>query len=134
MNAFVAINLFCAAAFLGYGATCLFSAHMVREFERYRLARFRTLTGVLQLVAAVGLLIGLQFPMIGALAAAGLAVQMLLGFGVRSACMRNPRSIWRLPWGAIRAGEHAATLGPEVANSEVAGRVVGARCRGSEIQ
>lgn len=83
MNLFVGINLFCAAAFLGYGVTCLFSGHMVSEFERYGLARFRVLTGVLQLMAAAGLLIGLRLPMIGALAASGLALQMLLGFAVR---------------------------------------------------
>lgn len=83
MSTFVVTNLFCAIAFLGYGVTCLFSGHMAREFERYRLARFRILTGVLQLMAAVGLLLGLWFPPIGIVAAGGLASQMLLGFLVR---------------------------------------------------
>ena len=83
MSVFIAINLLCATAFLGFGLTCLFSVRMTLEFERYRLARFRALTGVLQLMAAVGLLVGLRVPIIGAIAAAGLAVQMLLGFAVR---------------------------------------------------
>jgi len=56
---------------------------MVAEFKRYRLENFRLLTGVLQILGAVGLLIGFLVPIIGFLAAAGLALQMLLGFGVR---------------------------------------------------
>ena len=80
---FLILNLFCALSFIGYGASCLVAAHMVREFERFGLPHFRKLTGILQLLGAVGLLIGLQFPTIGALAAGGLALQMLAGFGVR---------------------------------------------------
>jgi hypothetical protein len=57
---------------------------MVVEFERYRLARFRMLTGYLQILGAVGLLVGFLFsPIAGLVAALGLSVQMLLGFGVR---------------------------------------------------
>ena len=80
---FLTLNLFCAVSFLGYGFSCLSSEHMVREFRRFGLARFRRLTGTLQLLGGTGLLVGLQFPVVGAIAAGGLAVQMLLGFGVR---------------------------------------------------
>lgn len=80
---FIILNLICAISFIGYGASCLVAAHMVREFERFGLPHYRKLTGILQLVGAVGLLIGFQFPTIGALAAGGLALQMLAGFGVR---------------------------------------------------
>ncbi len=80
---FLALNLFCAISFLGYGFSCLTSEHMVREFERFGLARFRRLTGTLQLLGGAGLLVGLQFPVVGAIASGGLALQMLLGFGVR---------------------------------------------------
>ena len=80
-------NFFClltAVAFLVYGPCCIFSGHMVVEFERYRLARFRMLTGYLQILGAVGLLVGFLFsPAAGLVAALGLCVQMLLGFGVR---------------------------------------------------
>ena len=80
-------NFFClltAVAFLVYGLCCIFSGHMVEEFERYRLARFRMLTGYLQILGAVGLLVGFLFsPAAGLVAALGLCVQMLLGFGVR---------------------------------------------------
>lgn len=80
---FSLLNLFCAISFMGYGVSCLVTDHMVREFERYGLPRYRVLTGLLQLMAAVGLIAGFRFPLLGALAAGGLALQMLLGFGVR---------------------------------------------------
>lgn len=80
-------NFFCLLtiiAFLSYGSCCVFSRHMVAEFERYRLARFREITGYLQILGAVGLLVGfLLIPAAGLMAALGLSVQMLLGFGVR---------------------------------------------------
>lgn len=56
---------------------------MVLEFQRYGLSRFRTLTGALQVLAALGLLLGLVFPWIGGIAAGGLALQMACGLGVR---------------------------------------------------
>ena len=80
---FPATLLFCVVSFLGYGLSCLLTARMSREFERYGLVRFRILTGLLQVAGALGLLGGLRFPLIGAAAAGGLALLMLLGFGVR---------------------------------------------------
>lgn len=74
---------FSALAFLGYGISCVFTSHMIAEFDRYRLARFRLITGVLQIIGAGGLLAGLIYPLVGLLASGGLALQMLLGFGVR---------------------------------------------------
>jgi len=53
------------------------------EFARYGLARQRHLVGWLQLMGACGLLAGKQVPWLGQLAAAGLALLMLLGAGVR---------------------------------------------------
>ena len=71
-------------AFLVYGPCCVFSGHMVAEFKRYRLARFRTITGYLQILGSLGLLVGFFFsPATGLFAALGLSIQMLLGFGVR---------------------------------------------------
>lgn len=68
---------------MGYGMGCVFSARMVAEFQRYKLEKFRVLTGLLQILGATGLLVGLASPLIGMVASAGLAVQMLLGFCVR---------------------------------------------------
>ncbi|MFT4688687.1 MAG: hypothetical protein ACI9OD_000885 [Limisphaerales bacterium] len=75
--------LFCALSFLIYSVSCLTTARMKLEFERYGLARFRTLTGSLQLLGVAGLLVGIQYPTIGAVTAGGFTVQMLLALGVR---------------------------------------------------
>jgi hypothetical protein len=57
---------------------------MVAEFERYGLAHYRLLTGVLQILGATGLLVGLMLsPPAGAIASLGLSVQMSLGVCVR---------------------------------------------------
>jgi hypothetical protein len=78
-----ALIVFSALSFLGYGVSCIGSAHMQREFERYRLGRQRVLVGSLQLLAALGLLLGLGEPWVGRAAAAGLALMMLTGVIVR---------------------------------------------------
>ena len=80
------INLliwFSALSFLGYGASCVFTAHMQAEFERFGLARYRLIVGLTQMAGGVGLLLGLIYPIIGILSAGGLALQMMLGVGVR---------------------------------------------------
>ena len=56
---------------------------MREEFERFGLSRFATLTGVLELMGGIGLIIGLKVHVILLLASGGLALLMLLGFGVR---------------------------------------------------
>jgi hypothetical protein len=82
-----------AAAFLFYGLACLFSPKLVAEFERYRLARFRTLVGSLEVAGALGLIAGWWFPPLQTAAAAGLAALMLCGLWAR----------WRIrdPWHAM---------------------------------
>jgi len=80
----VVLASFSALSFYAYGVGCLITAHMVAEFNRYGLAKFRALTGILQIVGAIGLTAGLLgAPTIGFLAAVGLALQMALGVGVR---------------------------------------------------
>ncbi|MDF1816348.1 MAG: DoxX family protein [Verrucomicrobiales bacterium] len=74
---------FSAVAFLIYGASCVCTARMAAEFERYGLAKYRIVTGTLQLLGGAGLLLGLIAPLVGLVAAGGLTLQMLLGFGVR---------------------------------------------------
>lgn len=75
--------LFCSLSFFAYGFSCLYSQQMVADFARYRLSGYRRLTGVLQIAAAFGLLLGLIVPWIAGLASAGLALQMAFGLGVR---------------------------------------------------
>ena len=50
-----------AIAFAWYGGTLLGKQTMVPEFESYGMARFRTLTGVLQLAGSAGLVLGYPF-------------------------------------------------------------------------
>lgn len=71
-------------SFLFYGTSCLTTDHMKREFIRFGYDRQRPLTGYLQLLGGLGLLLGYCFSSALALvAAAGLALMMSFGFGVR---------------------------------------------------
>ena len=56
---------------------------MHAEFTRYGLAKYRALTGILQISAALGLCIGYVLPILTVLACGGLALQMLAGIVVR---------------------------------------------------
>jgi hypothetical protein len=81
---FTFLTAFVALSFYVYGISCLVSARMSVEFERYGLAKFRALTGVLQLAGALGLTLGLfGLVPVGFLAATGLSLQMALGVIVR---------------------------------------------------
>ena len=82
-----------AVAFLFYGLACLFSAKLVAEFERYRLARWRVVVGGLEVAGALGLIAGWWFPPLQTAAAAGLFALMICGLWAR----------WRIrdPWYAM---------------------------------
>jgi len=76
---------FCVgAAFLAYGLSCLRSESMKAEFRRFGLARLRVLTGVLEVLGGLGLLVGLVWPPAMWVSSGGLAVLMMLGVGVRT--------------------------------------------------
>jgi hypothetical protein len=77
--AYGATALISAVLFLVYGALCLFSGGMEEEFERYGLSRFRRLTGALEVLGGLGLLVGLLFAEVMLVASSGLALLMLLG-------------------------------------------------------
>jgi hypothetical protein len=69
--------------FLYYGLAVLFSNAMVTEFERYGLLRFRKLTGSLEVLGALGLLLGYLLPPLVLLASGGLTLLMIGGVVVR---------------------------------------------------
>jgi uncharacterized membrane protein YkgB len=75
--------LFSAASFFGYGLGCFYSAYLRQEFRRYQLGAQCRLVGVLQCLAALGLIAGFWMPSLGQAAAAGLALMMLFALGVR---------------------------------------------------
>ena len=72
-----------SASFAFYGMSCLVSKQMVPEFERYRLGKFRTITGVLQVAASVGLIAGYFYRPLLLVSAGGLATMMFLAVLVR---------------------------------------------------
>ncbi|NNF58412.1 MAG: hypothetical protein HKN04_09230 [Rhodothermaceae bacterium] len=77
--AYQACKALSIALFLYYGLQCLVSDAMVAEFERFGLARFRRLTGGLEVLGALGLVVGYLLPAFVLLASAGLALLMFLG-------------------------------------------------------
>lgn len=70
-------------SFLVYGGRCLYAEEMVQEFKRWGVPRLRYVTGSLEVLGALGLIVGQWMPWIGFLAAAGLSVLMLCGVFVR---------------------------------------------------
>jgi len=80
-------------AFIGYGVHCLVSPSMRAEFERFGLPHLRVLTGVLEVAAGAGLIVGLWWPLALRVSAGGLALLM--------ACALVAR--WRVgdPWSAL---------------------------------
>jgi hypothetical protein len=70
-------------SFLVYGLLCVFSQAMVAEFTRFGLARYRVLTGILEILGGAGLLVGLFWPRVLVLSSFGLALLMGLGLLTR---------------------------------------------------
>ncbi len=66
------------------GVSCFVGTDMRREFTRFGLDRLRVLTGVLELLGAGGLVVGLWWPPVLRLAAGGLALLMLAAMAIRA--------------------------------------------------
>jgi hypothetical protein len=78
------LTWFSSIAFIYFGINCFYSEFIISEFKRYKLPEYRKLTGILQVLGAVGSLIGLYFyPELLILASTGLFLLMLAGFVVR---------------------------------------------------
>ena len=77
------LTLISSISFLGYGIAYLVSAKMKSEFKRFGLEKIGTLTAVLELLGATGLLIGLQSNIILLISSAGLALLMFFALLVR---------------------------------------------------
>ncbi|MEJ2539101.1 MAG: DoxX family protein [Gemmatimonadota bacterium] len=65
--------------FFYYGTACLVADGMVAEFERFGLSGFRRLTGALELLGAIGLVVGYRVPVVTLVSAGGLTLLMVLG-------------------------------------------------------
>ncbi|WP_273566863.1 DoxX family protein [Maribacter halichondriae] len=77
-------HFFSALSFFFFGGACFVTKEMKSEFKRYGLSSFRKIVGLLQLLGAIGLVLGYIYqPYLQAFAAAGLSFLMVLGFLVR---------------------------------------------------
>lgn len=78
-------TFFSGISFLFFGTTCLTTKYMKDEFIRYGYDRQRPLTGCLQILGGLGLLLGFWIPsiLLALAAAIGLCLMMAFGFGVR---------------------------------------------------
>ena len=68
-----------AILFAWFGWNAILSESMVAEFKRYGLARFRVLTGVLQVAGSLGIIVGHIYRPILLISAGGLTAMMFLG-------------------------------------------------------
>lgn len=84
MQSLPILIFFSSASFLFFGLGCFFSPRLKTEFIRYGLRKQRVIVGTLQLIGAGGLLLGyFYYPKLTIIAALGLCILMILGFGVR---------------------------------------------------
>ncbi|ASU34333.1 DoxX family protein [Mucilaginibacter xinganensis] len=77
------LTIISAASFIYYGISFFTNSGMEEEFRRYNLDKFRKFIGVLQLLGGSGLLAGLFWQPGLIISSGGLALLMLVGFGVR---------------------------------------------------
>ncbi|MGZ5254454.1 MAG: DoxX family protein, partial [Flavitalea sp.] len=83
MNLINALILISSLSFLSYGIAYFTSTKMKSEFKRFGLEKAGALTAVLEILGAVGLLIGFKYYPILLISSGGLAILMLLGVAVR---------------------------------------------------
>jgi uncharacterized membrane protein YphA (DoxX/SURF4 family) len=83
MSLILLLTLFSSASFVVYGVSYFFTPHMKNEFKRFGLEKFGGLTAILEIVGALGLLVGLLYTPILLISSGGLAVLMCLGVVTR---------------------------------------------------
>lgn len=92
MNLLMVLILISSLSFIGYGIAYFKSPEMKSEFKRFGLEQLGTLTAVLEILGAVGLLVGLKMPLILLISAGGLAILMFLGIVIR---IKVKDSLWK---------------------------------------
>ncbi len=83
MKVLVICALISSFSFFAYAFSYFKTPHMKEEFKRFGLEKLGLTTVILEIVGALGLLIGLKFDEILLLSALGLAVLMFAGVIVR---------------------------------------------------
>jgi len=75
--------LISSLSFLAYGIAYFYSQKLKDEFTRFGLTKFGKLTAILEILGAVGLLVGYFNTYILLLSSGGLSLLMFLGVGTR---------------------------------------------------
>jgi uncharacterized membrane protein YkgB len=70
-------------SFFIFGTRCLFAQAMVREFDRWHVPSLRHITGILEILGALGLVVGQWLPWVGLVSAAGLSLLVTCGLAIR---------------------------------------------------
>ena len=93
MNNFLLISsvLISSLSFLFYTINYFISPHMKNEFRRFKLERLGLLIIILEILGAIGLLVGLFFNPILLISSSGLALLMLLALIAR---INSKDSLW----------------------------------------
>lgn len=91
MNLLTALILISSLSFLAYGIAYFKSPKMKSEFKRFGLEKAGALTAILEIVGALGLLLGFKFQLLLLISAGGLALLMLLGVAIR---IKYKDSLW----------------------------------------
>lgn len=88
---FISSVLISSLSFLAYSISYFISPHMKSEFKRFKLEKLGLLTIILEILGAIGLLVGLLFKPVLLISSGGLALLMLLGLIVR---VKLKDSLW----------------------------------------
>ncbi len=91
MNFLLLLALFSSVSFLIYGVSYFYSPNMKKEFKRFGLEKLGVLTALLEIIGAIGLLIGFVLTPILLISSGGLALLMFLGLLARA---RVKDSLW----------------------------------------
>jgi uncharacterized membrane protein YphA (DoxX/SURF4 family) len=87
----LALALVSGLSFLRYGSEVLFRPRLKEEFTRYAMPGLRSFVGFSEILGGAAVLLGLVFAPLGAFAAVGLTLLMVLGLIVRIRIHDPPR-------------------------------------------
>jgi DoxX-like family len=91
MNILNILIFISSLSFLGYGIAYFKSTEMKNDFKRFGLEKLGALVAVLEILGALGLMVGYKLYPILLISAGGLALLMFLGVVVR---IKSKDSVW----------------------------------------
>ena len=91
MSVITIVTLISSFSFFAYAFSYFRTPHMKKEFKRFGLEKIGLITVLLEIIGALGLLVGLKFYFFLMISSLGLALLMLAGLIVR---IKLKDSIW----------------------------------------